>query len=92
MNETRPESKKIRPGPDSPAGVVHGSPVVAVQLLDGETAVQELGQQLRVSLTGAAVEGEVVHPLTLPAEHFVCIIFFKAFLSLFFKKHFFYTA
>ena len=40
--------------------------MVAVQLFDGEAAVQELGEQLCVSLTGAAVEGEVVHPLPLP--------------------------
>ena len=40
--------------------------MVAVQLLDGEAAVEELGEQLSVSLTGAAVEGEVVHPLPLP--------------------------
>lgn len=62
----------------SPAGVVNGSPVVTVQLLDRETAVQKLGQQLCVSFTGTAVEGEVVHPLALPAENFNIIL--KVFL------------
>lgn len=56
---------------DLPAGVVNGSPVVAVKLLDGEAAVQKLREQLGVSFTGAAVEGKVVHPLALPAEIFV---------------------
>lgn len=65
----------LRWASDSPAGVVNGSPVVAVQLLDWETAVQKLRQQLCVSFTGTAVEGEVVHPLALPAENFVNIIF-----------------
>ena len=58
----------VRRASHSPACVVNGSPVVAVQLLDGEAAVQEFREQLRVSFTGAAVEREVVHPLTLPAE------------------------
>lgn len=44
--------------------------MVAVQLLDRETAVQELGEQLSVSFTGTAMEREVLHPLALPAEQF----------------------
>lgn len=58
----------MREASDSPAGIVNGSPVVTVQLLDGETAVQKLREQLRVSFTGAAVERKVIHPLALPAE------------------------
>lgn len=46
------------------------SPVVAVQLLDGETAVQELGEQLGVSFTGTTMEREVFHPLAFPGEQF----------------------
>lgn len=43
-----------------------GGPVVAVQLLNRETAVQELREQLGVAFTGTAVKGEVVHPLPIP--------------------------
>lgn len=42
--------------------------MVAVQLLDRKAAVQELAEQLRVSLAGASVEREVIHPLTLPTK------------------------
>lgn len=66
-------SRAVRWASVSPACVVNGSPVVAVQLLDWEAAVQEFREQLRVSFTGAAVEREVVHPLALPAESFVYI-------------------
>lgn len=58
------------------------SPVVAVQLLDGETAVQKLGEQLSVSFTGTTMEREVIHPLALPAEKnstFTVVSFFWRF-------------
>lgn len=42
--------------------------MVAVQLLDGETAVQQLGEQLGVPFTGTAMEREVFHPLAFPAQ------------------------
>lgn len=61
---------------DSPAGVVNRSPVVAVQLLDRETAVQELGEQLGVSFTGTTMEREVLHPLAFPAEQFSELLLF----------------
>lgn len=50
------------------------SPVVAVQLLDGETTVQKLGEQLSVSFTGATMERKVIHPLALPAEKLVDLL------------------
>lgn len=42
--------------------------MVAVQLLNRETAVQELREQLGVAFTGTAVQGEVVHPLPIPGK------------------------
>lgn len=47
---------------------MNGGPVVTVQLLNRETAVQELREQLGVTFTGTAVEGEVVHPLPIPEK------------------------
>lgn len=44
--------------------------MVAVQLLDRETTVQELGEQLSVSFTGTTMEREVFHPLPFPAQQF----------------------
>lgn len=58
----------VRWAGDSPAGIVYGSPVIVVQLLDWETAVQKLRDQLSVSFQGAAVERKVVHPLVIPVE------------------------
>lgn len=71
QDETRSHPPgSLRWASDSPAGVVNRSPVVAVQLLDRETAVQKLGEQLSVSFTGTTMEREVFHPLSLPAGQF----------------------
>ena len=60
---------KLQFNSDSPAGVVNGSPVVTVQLFDWEPTVQKLREQLCISFTGTTMEGEVVHPLPLPADN-----------------------
>lgn len=54
--------------PHPPARVMNGSPVIAVQLFHGEAAVQELAEEVCVTLAGATVQREVIHPLAFPEE------------------------